>query len=131
MPPGDTPMTQADQAQQFAVALGEIKGLMSGLRDMIAEQNSATNRRMDDFHTANSRRIDDLHTAVVQRINSQDERITRVETTAADALTLAKTATKSIEGLHASSRKTSIVSGTGAGVIVSGVVELVRAILKG
>lgn len=90
--------------------LGEVKGLLRGVTDMIRMSQETTNKR-----------IDDLSKSIHQRMDSTDKHLRDVNEKADAALNLA-TATAARVGKH------SLVFGGGAGVVASGAVALIRAL---
>ncbi|MDM4768632.1 hypothetical protein [Solimonas sp. SE-A11] len=105
--------------EQFAKDVGEIKGTLQGIRELLAAQNESINRRMDDQHAANTRRLDDLNLAVGQRLDEQGNHIKSVKNTADLALERANQAHEKIEGLKGQSHKSSAVVGGSASAVVA------------
>jgi hypothetical protein len=68
---------EVQNAQQFAIALGEVKGQLGVMTQMIQETGAGTNRRIDDFrksmqaqNEATNQRIDDHQKATDHRFES-------------------------------------------------------------
>lgn len=121
------PPNEAD----LAAAVGEIKGLMQGLRDLVTDHNQSMNRRLDDMTTSTNRRLDDLHTSVTQRLDRQQDEIANASDTANKALTMAKAVKAKVEALEGtaskSGAKSGVAGGSAAGAAVAGLLELVKA----
>lgn len=90
--------------------LGEVKGLLKGVTDMIRMSQETTNKR-----------IDDLARSIHQRMDSTDEHLRNVNEKADQAMTLA-TATAARVGKH------SMVFGGGAGVVAGSAIAIIKAL---
>jgi len=129
MPPGETAMKTA-MSEETARDIGEIKGLLHGVTQMIQTNNEAMNRRIDDMHNSNSRRLDDLNRTLSGRLESQETRITSIERKANDAHTLATTTKDAVDAMRGEAKRTGIVSGTSAGVLVTAMIEFIKVAFK-
>lgn len=105
--------------RRTAEAIGEIKGLLSGIKDMIGTNHAAVNSR-----------IDDLRAAVHQRMDSADERIAKVEATAAAALDAANQANGAMDVLKRSALKSGGASGAGAGTLMAVGFEFIKSLIS-
>jgi hypothetical protein len=104
---------------QLARDIGEIKGLLKGVHDLVAAHNNAMNRR-----------IDDLHQAVTQRLNQQSGEIAEVRGIANTALTEAEKALAAVETLKTDARKAGGKSGGAIGAAAGGVIGLGVELIK-
>lgn len=91
--------------------LGEVKGLLRGVTDMIRASQESTNRR-----------IDDLGAAIDKRLDNVDSRLREVAEKADSAMTLS-TDTAARQSRH------SAFFGGGTGALVAAGIELVKALL--
>lgn len=112
---------------ELAGALGEIKGLMQGLRDLLNDQNANMNRRFDDLATNTNRRLDDLHSSVSRRLDDHGREIDAVVETANTAMSLAKSAKQSVDDIKLAAGKSGAIGGGAGGAIVAGGIELIKA----
>ncbi len=71
---------EVQNAQQLAVAMGEIKGQLGMMTQMIQQTGADTNRRIDDFRESmqaqqesTNQRIDDLRVATHQRFETIED----------------------------------------------------------
>ncbi|HET7300220.1 MAG TPA: hypothetical protein VFJ01_06155 [Oleiagrimonas sp.] len=100
-----------DQSQDKVLTdLGEVKGLLRGVTDMIRLSQETTNKR-----------IDDLSRSIHQRMDSTDEHLRGVDDKADKAMNLA-TDTAARVGKH------SLVFGGGAGVVAGTAVAIIKAL---
>lgn len=106
-------------SDQTAKDIGEIKGLLQGVTQMIIANNDALNRR-----------IDDMTRAVTQRLDATDSRLSRVELTAAGAFSLGETNKTALEGMQRQAAKTATGVGAGAGALVAAGAEIIKAVLN-
>lgn len=116
---------------QTAKDIGEIKGLLQGVTQMIAANNDALNRRIDDMNAGTLRRFDDLTRAVTQRLDTQESRLGRVEMTANEAQAAAKSNRTAIDGMQRHTTKTATGVGAVSATLVTGAFEIIKAVLRG
>lgn len=73
---------------QILLAIGELKGSINGLAEVISNNNAAMNRRIDDLtrtvtdsNAAINKRIDDMNSQLSQRLAAQDRDISALRDT--------------------------------------------------
>jgi len=116
--------------EQTAHAIGEIKGLLNGLSQMISANAESLNRRIDDMHQSNTRRLDDISANVTRRMDEQSGRLDTVAETARSALAKANAATDRIDANHRTAAKTSGGVGAIGGGVAVAAIELIKAALQ-
>lgn len=100
-----------DFSNKITADLGEVKGLLRGVSDMIRASQESTNRR-----------IDDLGAAINKRMDNVDDRLRDVGEKADQAMNLS-TATAARLSRH------SAFFGGGSGALVAAGVEVIKALL--
>ena len=109
--PQREPIVDHPMNDKIIADLGEVKGLLRGVTEMIQHSEQSTHRR-----------IDDLASSINRRMDSVDERLRDVSEKADGAMTLA---TDSAARLS----RHSAFFGGGSGALVAAGVELIKAIL--
>lgn len=92
--------------------LGEVKGLLRGVTDMIQHSEQSTHRR-----------IDDLASSINQRMDSVDQRLRDAAEKADDAMTLATDSAARIS-------RHSAFFGGGSGALVAAAIEIIKAMVN-
>lgn len=105
---------------QLAQDIGEIKGLLRGVHDLVSANNAAVNRRMDD-----------LHLAVTRNLDRHFDEIGNVRSIATAAQTRAETAVVATENLKSEARRESRKMGGAAGGVIGLGIELLKYALGG
>lgn len=120
-------------SDEVARDVGEIKGLLQGIRDLVAAGQEATNNRIGDMqasaqqmHAANSRRLDDLADTMRVRLDEHSGALREVRDKANAAHTLASSNVEAIESM----RRSATIHGAGAGSIIAAGIELAKHFLK-
>ena len=122
-------MTASTNTQKLIADIGEVKGLLQGVAEMMRSQSESLNRRIDDMHAANSRRLDELNATVSQRFDGHQSELRRIGDRADAAHSIASE-TKTL--LDASARKAKVAGGAtggGVGAIVAIGIEAAKALL--
>lgn len=91
--------------------LGEVKGLLHGVTEMIRNSQESTNRR-----------IDDLGASINKRMDNVDERLRAVADKADGAMTLSTDTAARIS-------RHSAFFGGGSGALVAAAIEIIKAIV--
>lgn len=104
---GQTPINERVLAD-----LGEVKGMLRGVTDMIRASEQSTNRR-----------IDDLKVSIDKRMDSLDAQLHAVGRKADEAMNLSTDTAARIS-------RHSALFGGGSGALIAGAIELIRAILQ-
>lgn len=92
--------------------LGEVKGLLRGVTEMIQHSEQSTHRRIDDLASSINRRMDNV-----------DERLREVGTKADNAMTLATDSAARIS-------RHSAFFGGGSGALVAAAIEIIKAMVN-
>lgn len=103
---------EGDINSKVLTDLGEVKGLLRGVTDMIRSSQEATNRR-----------IDDLSLSINKGMDSLDARVREVGEKADEAMNLA-TDTAARTSRH------SAIFGGGSGALVAGALEIIKTLLS-
>lgn len=91
--------------------LGEVKGLLRGVTDMIRHSEQSTHRRIDDLALSINRRMDNV-----------DERLRDVAEKADTAMTLSTDTAARIS-------RHSAFFGGGSGALVAAAIEIIKAVI--
>lgn len=91
-------MADNNNNDQVLFLLGQIKGELTGIKDLVQSSSETTNRRIDDLANAMNRRIDDHQSSTDARFESIQKQIT----------------------------KKGAAAGGGSGLVVAGIVEIIK-----
>ncbi len=87
-----------EEQRNFAEAMGEVKGILEGIKDLIEQGNKATNQRIDDLRLSLAGRLD-THETRISKLEDK-ERATAIRTAATGA-TASLVVAAVVEGLKA------------------------------
>ncbi|MGB0218316.1 MAG: hypothetical protein ACPGJF_03195 [Sinimarinibacterium flocculans] len=100
--------------------IGEIKGMLNGVRQMISQQHEAVQRRIDDLQRAVERSLDE-HRIEIQAATDKADQALRESAATREA----------VDHLKKQVGRRSALTGGGTGAIVAAGIELAKAALKG
>jgi len=117
--------------------IGEIKGLLTGVSEMMRHQHENVNRRIDDMQRANTTmhastnsRLDDLTTGIGKRLDAQESDLRDIARKADEAVNQATdTAARLDSAGERIARRAGISGGASGGVIAAGI-EVVKYLLQ-
>lgn len=95
-----------EHEQHILVMLGRIEGELKGINTQIQQNSAATNQRIDDLKAAMNKRMDDLKESTDERFESVQKQFDR--------------RSAAVGG----------VGGVSGGLLVSGLTELLKAMMK-
>lgn len=112
-------ITMTSNQNDISRDVGEIKGLLTGIQQMMVTQNENVNRR-----------IDDLHRVVTNRLDEHREEIQSVAEVAHSAMRKADATAAEVEALKGQIGKRGAAAGGGAGAIIAAGIELAKQFLS-
>lgn len=116
--------------------IGEIKGLLSGVSNMMRQQHENTNRRIDDMQSANismhagtSKRLDEMTASIGRRMDSHESDIRDVGTKADEAMKLSTDTAARVHGSESRMERRAGISGGASGGVIAAGIELAKYLL--
>lgn len=108
----------SDENSSYAVMLGEVKGQLVGISDLIKQSNAATHQRIADL----SNKLDAQTQAINARINDHKAEVDQRFDDHKGRLDTHETRIGALEGQRTRTR----IEGAGAATLVAGTVEILK-----